>query len=76
MNANPVTHIRQQVFGCRTQEGFAVVLGTTQASVSRWERWGRIPGHKQSLVRSKAVELNLPWDDRLFFEAPATETAS
>lgn len=66
---NPVEHIRQNVFGCATQEAFARLLGTTQATVSRWEASGRIPGHKQALVRDKAGELALLWDDRWFFEA-------
>lgn len=72
MIQNPVTYIRQEVFGCKTQEGFAVLLGTTQASVSRWEQSGRVPGHKQPLIKSKAKDLDLTWDDRWFFEAPSS----
>jgi hypothetical protein len=68
---NPVTYIRQKVFGCETQEAFADILGTTQASVSRWERDERIPGHRQSLVRDKARERGLDWRDEYFFEVPA-----
>lgn len=67
---NPVTHIRRQVFGCETQEAFAAVIGTTQATVSRWERWGRIPGHKQPVIRDAAAKSGFPWDDRWFFTAP------
>lgn len=72
---NPVTRIRQTIFHCATQEAFAVLLGTTQATVSRWEQWGRIPGHRQSLIRGKAETMSLAWDDRWFFEVPIAREA-
>lgn len=68
---NPVTYIRCQVFACGTQQAFAEMIGTTQASVSRWERVGRIPGHKQLLIRDAASQRQLGWDDRWFFLVPA-----
>lgn len=67
---NPVLHIRRQVFGCETQKAFADLVGTSQASVSRWELWGRIPGHKQPVIKEAAAKSGLPWDDRWFFTAP------
>ena len=67
---NPAEHIRTKVFGCSTQDEFGLLLGVTQATISRWEAWGRIPGHRQALVKAKAKERDLPWDDRWFFEAP------
>ncbi len=72
MNENPVTFIRESVFGCATQDQFAGLLGTTQASISRWEAAGRIPGLKQELIRDKARERGIAWDDRYFFSSPPT----
>lgn len=70
MIRNPVVFIRETVFGCKTQHEFATLLGTTQASVSRWEGAGFVPGRHQHVVRQKAGELNLKWDDRWFFAVP------
>ena len=66
---NPVTHIRETVFGCKTQGEFALILGTSQATVSRWEEAQRVPGHRQAEIREKALERGA-WDDRWFFTAP------
>jgi len=72
---NPVVHIRTAVFGCKTQDAFAELLGTTQPTVSRWETWGRIPGHRQGLVREAARKRGISWDDRWFFAvAPKRRT--
>lgn len=73
---NPVTYIRLHVFDCKSQRAFAEVVGVSQVTISRWENWGRIPGHKQSAVRAAAVSRDLPWDDRWFFEAPQTGAAA
>ena len=67
---NPVTHIRKEVFGCETQGDFAAILGVTQATVSRWEASGRVPGHKQDLVR-ECAKARGAWDDRWFFSPAA-----
>ena len=66
---NVVTFIRTKVFGCETQSAFADALGTTQASVSRWEAKGHIPGPMQPVIRSKAMARG-EWCDSWFFEAP------
>ena len=68
---NPALYIRQQVFGCQTQDAFAQLLGASQAAISRWEKDGRVPGRWQDLVRRKANELRLEWDDRWFFSVPS-----
>lgn len=72
---NPVVHIRESVFGCATQDAWAELLGTTQATVSRWETAGRIPGPKQELIREKARRRRIEWDDRWFFAVPAENAA-
>lgn len=72
----PITHIRKNVFGL-TQAAFAEVAGTTQATVSRWEN-GEFEPNRDDLerIRSAALDRDLPWDDRLFFEAPASGEAA
>jgi hypothetical protein len=72
---NPVVYIRRDLFGCASQDYFAILLGTTQATVSRWERWRRVPGHRQEQVRAAARERGLAWDDRFFFEVPSAAAA-
>jgi transcriptional regulator with XRE-family HTH domain len=70
----PITHIRKSVFGL-TQAAFAEVAGTTQATVSRWEA-GEFEPDRDDLarIRSAALERDLPWDDRWFFEAPPNQS--
>lgn len=72
---NPAIHIRTRVFKCASQDEFAVIFGTTQASVSRWERDGRIPAHKQEAVRQAARDRKITWDDSWFFDVPAQAEA-
>lgn len=67
---HPITHIRSKVFGL-TQAAFAEVAGTTQPTVSRWENGEFEPNRDEmARIREAAIERDLPWDDRLFFEAP------
>lgn len=72
---NPAKFIRTQVFGCTSQDEFASIFGTTQASVSRWERDGRIPAQKQEAVRSEALVRKLDWQDSWFFVVPEPQPA-
>lgn len=71
---NPAIFIRTQVFRCASQQDFAALLNTTQASVSRWEAAGHIPRPKQEAVRTAARTRHLSWEDSWFFEVPQ-ETA-
>jgi transcriptional regulator with XRE-family HTH domain len=70
----PIEHIRRRVFGL-TQEPFAEIAGTTQPSVSRWERGEQNPdAAEMARIREAAYARGLPWDDKLFFELPAEAT--
>jgi transcriptional regulator with XRE-family HTH domain len=70
----PIEHIRRNVF--RLKQGpFAEIAGTTQPSVSRWERGEQNPdAAEMARIRDAAREQGLEWDDSLFFEVPPTET--
>lgn len=74
--SNPALFIRTKVFGCESQQAYADLIGVSQASVSRWEQCGRVPGHRQGRIREKAHELSLTWDDRYFFEVPKDQDQS
>lgn len=63
----PVKHIRTAVLNM-TQIQLAKALGTTQASVSRWETEGVFPPWAQPKVRTLAPKDR--WSDTLFFEVP------
>lgn len=64
----PIEAIRKHVFRS-SQAAFAEVAETTQASVSRWETGKQEPSRDEmERIRSAALERNLPWDDRWFFE--------
>ncbi|QRY68176.1 helix-turn-helix domain-containing protein [Ensifer sp. PDNC004] len=67
---NAIQNIRKNVFGL-TQVEFSVVAGVTQASVSRWEKHDVAPSlDEMTRIRQAAMERDLPWNDRLFFEVP------
>jgi DNA-binding transcriptional regulator YiaG len=67
---HPITYIRKHIFSV-TQDAFAEIAGTTQASVSRWES-GRLYPNQGELarIRRAARERGIPWNDRWFFELP------
>ena len=72
---NPLEHIRSNVFQV-TQSVFAEIAGTTQPSVSRWERGEQRPDHlEMERIRTEARERGIAWDDRWFFEIPAEQAA-
>lgn len=58
---NPVTYIRRHVFKCETQREFAEILGTTQVTISRWEKWRRVPYNKWDMVLQAARDRNIKW---------------
>lgn len=69
----PIEHIRKNVFDV-SQVVFAEIAGTTQASVSRWERGELEPGRAELIrIRQEARERDLPWHDSWFFETPKAE---
>lgn len=69
-----IEHIRRNVFDV-SQAAFGQIAGTTQASVSRWERGEQEPGiTEMSKIRLEARTRGLPWDDRWFFELPSQPT--
>lgn len=71
----PIEHIRTRLFGM-SQNAFANVAGTTQPTVSRWEKGELDPGlFEMGRIRSAAKKRGLPWDDRLFFDAPEQSKA-
>jgi len=63
-------YIRKHIFGV-TQDAFAEIAGTTQASVSRWESGMLHPDRgEMARIRAAARQANIPWSDRWFFELP------
>ena len=72
----PIEHIRKVVFQAKQTE-FAVIAGTTQATVCRWElkvdHVHRLHPNRENMerIRAEAVRLGKAWDDRWFFEVPA-----
>ena len=67
----PLEHIRKNVFGL-SQTEFGQIAGTTQPSVSRWEKGEQEPSHSEmAAIRQAAHDRGLTWDDRWFFEVPA-----
>lgn len=65
----PTRHIRVNVLKM-TQQELAARLGTTQATVSRWESDGQFPRDPQRRVREMILKTGKEWDDRWFFEVP------
>jgi len=71
-----IEHIRKNVFRV-SQADFGAIAGTTQASVSRWEK-GELEPRRSEMdkIRSEAISRGLEWNDRLFFETPTTPEAA
>lgn len=73
---NQIVHIRKRVFDI-SQNEFAEIAGTTQSSVSRWERGELEPSRAEmNCIRQEAIKRGKDWNDLWFFEAPAQETAA
>ena len=73
---NQIVHIRKKVFEV-SQSEFAEIAGTTQPSVSRWERGGLEPSRSEmTRIREAAIARGKAWNDLWFFESPAQETAA
>lgn len=69
-------HIRKEVLKMSQLE-LAALAGTTQATVSRWERGELEPGlSEMTKIREGAQAKGIEWDDSWFFEAPATGEAA
>lgn len=70
---SPLEHIRKNVFRA-SQAEFAEIAGTTQASVSRWEKGEQEPGlTEMARIRQVAADRGLPWDDSWFWQVPEQE---
>lgn len=68
MNHRPALHIREKIFGFRTQQEFADALGYEQATISRWES-GEIEMSRKAMdrIRDLAAQRGIRWDNNWFF---------
>jgi transcriptional regulator with XRE-family HTH domain len=66
----PIAFIRHSVFQL-TQREFAALAGTSQATVSRWEK-GELTPDAANLdrIRQAAQANNIEWNDTWFFVTP------
>lgn len=72
---NPLLYIRKTVLGL-TQREMAVLTGTKQATVSRWETGELEPDREQmKAIRDEAARREVPWDDGWFFSVPEEAAA-
>jgi transcriptional regulator with XRE-family HTH domain len=72
----PIEHIRKHIFEV-SQVAFAGIAGTTQATVSRWERGELEPGRDQlALIREEALRRNINWSDQWFFDLPEAKAGA
>jgi predicted transcriptional regulator len=68
----PIKHIRKSVLKI-SQAMLGEIAGTTQASVSRWETGELEPSlEEMARIRTAARDRGIEWDDRWFFETPAS----
>ena len=71
--SSPGVFIRTKIFQQKTQASFAALIGCSQAELSRFENGEReISPRVQKLIRKKAVEMGIVWDNNWFFEVPHT----
>lgn len=66
---NPIRFIRTRLFRL-SQSEFAILIGRTQASVSRWESGGPFTNEDMAAIRLAAGQRAIEWSDRYFFELP------
>jgi len=71
---SPARHIREVVFGFRTQQEFADALNYEQASISRFENGLAFSSEAQKRIRELAAARDIKWDNNWFFEVPASES--
>ncbi|MDR6953819.1 putative transcriptional regulator [Ancylobacter sp. 3268] len=70
MRMNQMLLIRKSVLDV-SQAALAAIAGTSQATVSRWEKGDLHPDRSQmALIRAEALKRGLQWNDAWFFEAP------
>jgi transcriptional regulator with XRE-family HTH domain len=64
----PISHIRSEVFRL-TQQEFAELAGSTQATVSRWEKGELSPtADNLAWIRRAAIAKGIEWNDSWFWE--------
>jgi DNA-binding transcriptional regulator YiaG len=67
----PIEHIRTQILKV-TQAQLGEIAGTTQATVSRWEKGESEPDREEmERIRAEAKARGHEWDDSWFFAAPS-----
>lgn len=72
----PLFFIRKRLLGV-SQPVLASIAGTTQSTVSRWERGELEPNRAEmARIREAAIERGVEWSDRFFFEVPVREVAA
>ena len=65
-----IRHIRKNVLKV-SQATLASIVGTTQATVSRWEAGELSPNLTElEAIRAEAKRREIDWNDELFFAAP------
>lgn len=71
-----LVHIRKNVLKISQRE-LADIAGTTQASVSRWEAGEQEPSlSEMAKIREAARAQGIQWDDRWFFDALPSASAT
>ena len=71
MQQTPARFIRERVFGVKTQDEFAQLLGYQQATISRFETGEQPLSTKaQERIRQLARRKRIEWDNNWFFEVP------
>jgi transcriptional regulator with XRE-family HTH domain len=69
---NPMLHIRKAVFGVPQTE-MGEIAGVSQGTVSKWENGSLEPDRfEMDRIRNEATKRDLDWNDRWFFEVPAS----
>ena len=66
----PARFIREHVFGLKTQDEFARLLGYQQATISRFETGQPLSTKAQERIRRLARCRQVKWDNNWFFEVP------